>query len=351
MNGSCAASAPMRLITAAAAGPCSASRARSSCAMKLHAGRQVGGDVGEVDLLAAGVDHEEQPLVAEVGHHQVVEDAACLVGQQRVALPARLQARACRRAPAAPARPPRRRRSASPGPCARHRTAPPAPGSAGARPARPGTAPAWRSRRTAPCGRRTRGARRRAAWSSAAWASGSSGRAFSITGPLRKGHAPALGAGVADPPLSRDLKDSGRAGRPLPRRCGRRVARLPAFQRSLIPPRSLLPERFRGPVAPSAAEATPLSPAPGGWDGRKMPERASIHNGGFGRIGPLAPVPMQDRENIGRKPNRPMPHSMRSQACVQHQFAARPDPACCPVWSVGSSPTDARRRANRPLTT
>ena len=27
-----------------------------------------------------------------------------------------------------------------------------------------------------------------------------------------------------------------------------------------------LPERFRGPVAPSAAGSGPLSPAPGGWD-------------------------------------------------------------------------------------
>ena len=107
---------------------------------------------------------------------------------------------------------------------------------------------------------------------------GSSGSAFSITGSLRKGHAPAIGAGVADPPLSRNLKNSRRAGRPLPRRCGRRVARLPAFQRSLIPARSLVPERFRGPVAPSAAEGTPLSPAPGSRDGRRMPETGWRYN-------------------------------------------------------------------------
>jgi hypothetical protein len=36
----------------------------------------------------------------------------------------------------------------------------------------------------------------------------------------------------------------------------------------------LLPERFRGPVAPSAADPYPLSPAPGGWDARRMPESA-----------------------------------------------------------------------------
>ena len=60
--------------------------------VKLHAGWQVGGDVGEVDLLAARIHHQEQLLAAGIRNHQVVEDAARLVGQQRVALPARLQA-------------------------------------------------------------------------------------------------------------------------------------------------------------------------------------------------------------------------------------------------------------------
>jgi hypothetical protein len=36
---------------------------------------------------------------------------------------------------------------------------------------------------------------------------GSSGSTFSITGSLRKGHLPAVGAGIDDPPLSRNLKD------------------------------------------------------------------------------------------------------------------------------------------------
>ena len=44
-----------------------------------------------------------------------------------------------------------------------------------------------------------------------------------------------------------------------------------------VPAAVLLPERFRGPVAPSAAEPfsgqareqAPLSPAPGGWDESK----------------------------------------------------------------------------------
>ena len=47
---------------------------------------------------------------------------------------------------------------------------------------------------------------------------------------------------------------------------------MPAFQRSLFPARSLLPERFRGPVAPSVADTAPLSPAPGGWDGGTLAE-------------------------------------------------------------------------------
>ena len=60
--------------------------------MELHAGRQVGSDVAEVDFLAARIHHQEQFLTAGIRHHQVVEDAARLVGQQRVALTARLQA-------------------------------------------------------------------------------------------------------------------------------------------------------------------------------------------------------------------------------------------------------------------
>ncbi len=60
---------------------------------------------------------------------------------------------------------------------------------------------------------------------------------------------------------------------------------LPAFQRSLIPARSLLPERFRGPVAPSAAEAfPPLSPAPGGWDATNMQETESGNNDGYAEV-------------------------------------------------------------------
>ena len=74
-----------------------------------------------------------------------------------------------------------------------------------------------------------------------------------------------------DPPLSRNLRDSGHAA-PYSVGASHACSRVPAFQRSLFPARSLLPERFRGPVAPSAADTSPLSPAPGGWDGGTLAE-------------------------------------------------------------------------------
>src|SRR5579859_5840677 len=105
---------------------------------------------------------------------------------------------------------------------------------------------------------------------------GSSGSAFSINGPLHKGHPPAIGADGVDPPLSRYLKDSGRCA-PLTSSV-RLACSMPAgFPEIPDPAAVLLPERFRGPVAPSAAEQpsgqtrerAPLSPAPGGWDERQ----------------------------------------------------------------------------------
>ncbi|MCY1424468.1 hypothetical protein D9M71_402150 [compost metagenome] len=42
--------------------------------------------MGQVLLLAGGVDHQEQGVVTEVGDHQVVEDAAVGVGEHGVAL-------------------------------------------------------------------------------------------------------------------------------------------------------------------------------------------------------------------------------------------------------------------------
>src|SRR5690242_21486417 len=97
---------------------------------------------------------------------------------------------------------------------------------------------------------------------------GSSGSAFSITGPLRKGHPPAICADGTDPPLSRYLKDSGR--RASLTSSVRQACGTPAgFPEIPDPAAVLLPERFRGPVAPSAADSGPLSPAPGGWDERQ----------------------------------------------------------------------------------
>lgn len=42
--------------------------------------------VRQVLVLAGGVDHQEQFFVTQVGHHQVIEDAALVVGEHRVAL-------------------------------------------------------------------------------------------------------------------------------------------------------------------------------------------------------------------------------------------------------------------------
>ena len=47
--------------------------------------------MGEVDALAAGVQHELE-TGAEIGDHEVVDDAAFLVGQQRVTLAAGFEA-------------------------------------------------------------------------------------------------------------------------------------------------------------------------------------------------------------------------------------------------------------------
>ena len=66
------ASALMWLITAAAAGPCSASKGAVVVLVKLDAGWQVGGDVREVDFLAARIHHQEQLLAAGIRNHQVV---------------------------------------------------------------------------------------------------------------------------------------------------------------------------------------------------------------------------------------------------------------------------------------
>jgi hypothetical protein len=47
--------------------------------------------VGQVLVLAGGVDHQEQGVVTQVGDHQVVEDAALFVGEHGIALHAHRQ--------------------------------------------------------------------------------------------------------------------------------------------------------------------------------------------------------------------------------------------------------------------
>jgi hypothetical protein len=47
--------------------------------------------VGEIAGLAAGVHHQKQPILRDIRNHEVIDDAARLVGEQRVALATRLQ--------------------------------------------------------------------------------------------------------------------------------------------------------------------------------------------------------------------------------------------------------------------
>ncbi|MNH24870.1 hypothetical protein D3C79_848260 [compost metagenome] len=42
--------------------------------------------VAQVLILAGGVDHQQQLVVAQIGNHQVVEDAALVIGEQRITL-------------------------------------------------------------------------------------------------------------------------------------------------------------------------------------------------------------------------------------------------------------------------
>ena len=85
MNTSSAAAGSWRATTAAAAGPCSATRARSRRCSTDDRGGEPGPQVLDVGLLAAGVDDEGQVIVAVVGDHHVVDDATVLGGQHRVA--------------------------------------------------------------------------------------------------------------------------------------------------------------------------------------------------------------------------------------------------------------------------
>lgn len=69
-----------------AAGPCRASRARLEQRLHLATAADVGLQVSQVLLLAGGVDDQEQGVLAQVGNHQVVENAALLIGEHGIAL-------------------------------------------------------------------------------------------------------------------------------------------------------------------------------------------------------------------------------------------------------------------------
>ena len=200
--------------------------------------------------------------------------------QQRVALPAGLQPD-----DVAGHQPFERRRGGgpgqqSPGPCARRRTVPPA-----ARQCRCSASTPWiLDRASAYAGERDHPRAERAVPRVERSGLQRLGGRIVRQGildhwPLRKGHAPAI-VPVRDPPLSRNLRDSGRRRDQASLTPSvRQALGRPAFQRSL-PAAVLVPERFRGPVAPSAAERpsgqaqgqAPLSPAPGGWDSPRMPD-------------------------------------------------------------------------------
>ena len=77
---------------ASAFGPCRASSARSKCARTLTPCRQLRPEMRDVGVLAAGIDDDQQ-AIAEVGDHQVIEDAAIVIGEEAVALAAVFQAK------------------------------------------------------------------------------------------------------------------------------------------------------------------------------------------------------------------------------------------------------------------
>ena len=80
-------------------------------------------------------------------------------------------------------------------------------------------------------------------------------------------------AGPTDPPLSRNLRDS---GFPALTPSVQPVSG-PAFQSVPFPSQSFLPERFRGPVAPSAVGPyRPRSPAGGVWNEVNMAQGAAF---------------------------------------------------------------------------
>ena len=79
-------------MTAAAAGPCSASSARSLSSSTRCAGSSARAQMREVGLAAGGVDHHGK-AARDAAHDQVVEHAALRVGQHGVAQAAFAEAR------------------------------------------------------------------------------------------------------------------------------------------------------------------------------------------------------------------------------------------------------------------
>ena len=69
-------------------GPCSAIRPRSASESMTQAIREVRAQMRLVLGLAGGVDDQKQ-MVAEIRHHQIVENAAIFIGELGVALPSR----------------------------------------------------------------------------------------------------------------------------------------------------------------------------------------------------------------------------------------------------------------------
>ncbi len=57
----------------------------------LHTCRKLCPEMGDIGILAAGIDHDKQP-VAQPRDHQVIEDAAVFVGEEAVALATVLEA-------------------------------------------------------------------------------------------------------------------------------------------------------------------------------------------------------------------------------------------------------------------
>ena len=91
MNRIAATSAQNFASTDSAFGPCSAISARSVSGSITQASERLRAQMRLVGVLAGGVDDQEQ-MVAEIRHHQIVENAAGIVGELGVALPSRRDA-------------------------------------------------------------------------------------------------------------------------------------------------------------------------------------------------------------------------------------------------------------------